>query len=73
MTMCQCGLEAWRYGTGQCCTERMLRAMPTATALYLLERVKYDVSEAFRNEYREHWNRHAATRRTGPGSDLQRS
>lgn len=53
MTMCKCGLPAWQYGQGQCCNERMLMAMPTAAALYLLARCSYDVSEAFKAEYRD--------------------
>lgn len=53
---CKCGLPAWQYGqSSQCCQERMLRAMPTPAALYLLARCSYDVSDAFKTEYRDKW------------------
>lgn len=57
MTMCKCGLPAWQYGpqSNQCCSDRMLRAMPTAAALYLLEHTQQNASEDLKREYREKW------------------
>ena len=63
---CKCGLPPWQYGQSQCCSERLLRAMPLSAALYLLEHQTYDVSEAFRNEYRAKWRSNRGSNASKP-------
>lgn len=65
---CKCGRPLWEYGTTAdiCCSERLLRAMPTRAALYLLQKVEYPVSKEFLSEYRQKWReQNRATRISG--------
>jgi hypothetical protein len=71
--MCKCGLPAWQFGqSSQCCTDRMLRAMPTAAALYLLANTQQNASEDLKREYRDKW-RSSRSGNAGEPSPKQRA
>lgn len=56
---CKCGRSNWQYGpqSSQCCTARLLRAMPIKTAVFLMTLHRYDLPEDFKAEYRAHYKR----------------